>query len=58
MKFEQINLPQLKDALGYILHTEEQIDAGEWLEDGSIATTRREIGYTMIVSLLKEAKRQ
>jgi len=56
MKFEQINLPRLKEALGYILHTEEQVDNGEWYEHGMIVSTRREIGYTMIVKLLKEAR--
>ncbi len=56
MKFEQINLPRLKETLGYILHTEEQVDNGKWREEGDIVTTRREIGYEILVKILKEAR--
>ncbi len=56
MKFEQIKLKKLKVTLNYILHTEEQVDNGKWSEDSDIVTTRREIGYGMILRLLKETK--
>ncbi len=56
MKFEDIDIEKLKSTLGYILHTEEQIDNGIWHELGDVVSLRREAAYTMIVYLLKEAR--
>ncbi len=56
VKFEWIDQKRLEEALGYILYTEDQANQGKWLETSDIVTTRREIGYTMIVNVLKGAK--
>jgi len=44
----------LKDAIGFIVYTEEMVEQGKWDENGDLVDVRRKVGCASLAKIVKE----